>query len=97
MAPECGCGVKSSPKQYVFSFGVVLLELVTGKATIIDEEGERSLAKWAAITRKKDGHVVLGLVDRELVNDGAMKLRKWLRFPFSTLDYRQERDHRCKE
>ncbi|XP_057829732.2 probable leucine-rich repeat receptor-like protein kinase At5g63930 [Cryptomeria japonica] len=73
MAPECGYGVRHSTKQDVFSFGVVLLELVTAKAAIVDEEGgggeTRGLAEWAAIMRKKDGHVVLDLIDAELAND----------------------------
>ncbi|GLJ21991.1 hypothetical protein SUGI_0411940 [Cryptomeria japonica] len=71
MAPEWGYGGKPSPKQDVFSFGVVLLELATGKAAIVDEEGgeRRGLAEWAGMVRKKDCHIVQGLIDPELLND----------------------------
>ncbi|XP_057825969.2 probable leucine-rich repeat receptor-like protein kinase At5g63930 isoform X2 [Cryptomeria japonica] len=73
MAPECGYGVRSSPKQDVFSFGVVLLELVTGKAAVVDAEGgggeSRGLAEWVAMIKKNKGNVVLDLIDPELLND----------------------------
>ncbi|KAH9319908.1 hypothetical protein KI387_021677 [Taxus chinensis] len=67
MAPECAYGVRPSVKQDVFSFGVVLLELVTGKRAILHEEEREniSLAEWAAIVREEGGNIV----DSDLQND----------------------------
>ena len=57
----------------MFSFGVVLLELVTGKAAVVNAEeggGEcRGLAEWAAIMKHNMGKAIKDLLDRDLLYD----------------------------
>lgn len=42
-------------KSDIYSFGVVMLELVTGKRPVDPEFGEKDLASWASLTVDKKG------------------------------------------
>nr|DAD21055.1 TPA_asm: hypothetical protein HUJ06_022518 [Nelumbo nucifera] len=44
--PEYGIGVKPSPRGDVYSYGVMLLELFTGKSPTHEFNGDMSLTKW---------------------------------------------------
>ncbi|XP_057847074.2 receptor like protein kinase S.3 [Cryptomeria japonica] len=76
MAPECGCDVRPSTKQDVYSFGVILLELVTGKPAIGEDNGggpeDKGLVEWASHMRERNANIVIGLVDAELRSDYEM-------------------------
>ncbi|XP_010915380.2 uncharacterized protein [Elaeis guineensis] len=66
MAPECGYLWKVDEKVDVFSFGVVLLELVTGRGA--NDGGEHGcLADWAW-HRYQEGGRVIDIIDEEIQN-----------------------------
>ncbi|CAM6111058.1 unnamed protein product [Calypogeia fissa] len=48
IAPEYGYTLKVSEKADIYSFGVVLLELVTGKKPIEPEFGDQDIVKWVS-------------------------------------------------
>jgi serine/threonine protein kinase len=73
LAPEYAASGKLTEKSDVFSFGVVLLELITGRKPVDTRRppGEDSLVEWAHPLVKlalEDGNVEQ-LVDPELGND----------------------------
>ncbi|XP_047325361.1 receptor-like protein kinase HSL1 [Impatiens glandulifera] len=60
IAPEYAYTLRVNEKSDIYSFGVVLLELVTGKRPIDPEYGEKDLVKWVCATFDQKGvdHVI---------------------------------------
>ncbi|XP_042408323.1 receptor-like protein kinase HSL1 [Zingiber officinale] len=67
MAPECGYSRKITNKVDIYSFGVVLLELTTGREALDGDEHE-NLAGWAARHQRENGSV-MELIDKDLSED----------------------------
>lgn len=55
IAPEYGYTLRVNEKSDIYSFGVVILELVTGKHPIDQEYGEKDLVKWVSSKLNEDG------------------------------------------
>ncbi|KAL5571092.1 hypothetical protein UlMin_020689 [Ulmus minor] len=73
IAPEYGYTLRVNEKSDIYSFGVVILELVTGRLPVDPEFGEKDLVKWVLSTLDQKGleHVVdpkLDVVHREEIN-----------------------------
>ncbi|KAF3780570.1 Receptor-like serine/threonine-protein kinase [Nymphaea thermarum] len=64
-APEYAITGRASLKSDVFSFGVVLLELISGRPpiTLSAKKGQESLVMWALSLLKDSKHVVKALTD----------------------------------
>ncbi|KAL1560277.1 Serine/threonine-protein kinase hsl1 [Salvia divinorum] len=60
IAPEYGYTLRVNEKSDTYSFGVVILELVTGKHPVDPEFGEKDLVKWVCTTVDQKGveHVI---------------------------------------
>ncbi|KAK6133491.1 hypothetical protein DH2020_032784 [Rehmannia glutinosa] len=60
IAPEYAYTLRVNEKSDIYSFGVVILELVTGKPPIDPEFGEKDLVKWVCSTLDQKGidHVI---------------------------------------
>ncbi|KAJ6371744.1 hypothetical protein OIU77_002125 [Salix suchowensis] len=60
IAPEYAYTLRVNEKSDIYSFGVVILELVTGKLPVDPEFGEKDLVKWVCATLDQNGmdHVV---------------------------------------
>ncbi|XP_004251608.1 proline-rich receptor-like protein kinase PERK1 [Solanum lycopersicum] len=73
LAPEYASSGKLTEKSDVFSFGVMLLELITGRRPVDSTQSyiEDSLVDWARplLTRALEDEKFDGLVDRRLEND----------------------------
>ncbi|XP_057970931.1 proline-rich receptor-like protein kinase PERK8 [Malania oleifera] len=73
MAPEYASSGKLTEKSDVFSFGVVLLELITGRKPVDASQplGDESLVEWARplLTQALDDEEFEELVDPRLEND----------------------------
>ncbi|EHA8590327.1 receptor-like protein kinase HSL1 [Cocos nucifera] len=67
MAPECGYLRKIDEKVDVFSFGVVLLELVTGRGANDGGGEDGCLADWVW-RRYQEGSRVIDIIDEEIQN-----------------------------
>ncbi|KAL9270271.1 Receptor-like serine/threonine-protein kinase NCRK-like protein [Drosera capensis] len=67
-APEYAIVGRSSLKSDVFSFGVVLLELITGRKPISTsvDKGQESLVLWASARLQKSRRVIAELADPQL-------------------------------
>ncbi|CAO2194385.1 unnamed protein product [Urochloa humidicola] len=65
IAPEYAYTLRVNEKSDTYSFGVVLLELVTGKPPVDPEFGEKDLVKWVCCTVEQKGveHVLDSRVD----------------------------------
>ena len=68
MAPELAYGGKVSEKVDVYAFGVVLLEITTGRMAFDGGDGTSSLVDWAW-KRLQDGEPVMGGLDRRIVEE----------------------------
>lgn len=60
IAPEYAYTLRVNEKSDIYSFGVVILELVTGKRPVDPDYGEKDLVKWVCITLEQKGidHVI---------------------------------------
>ncbi|KAJ6419037.1 hypothetical protein OIU84_029194 [Salix udensis] len=60
IAPEYAYTLRVNEKSDIYSFGVVILELVTGRPPIDPEFGEKDLVKWVCTTLDQSGteHVI---------------------------------------
>ncbi|KAH0701514.1 hypothetical protein KY285_015792 [Solanum tuberosum] len=60
IAPEYAYTLQVNEKSDIYSFGVVILELVTGKLPVGPEYGEKDLVKWVCATLDQKGidHVI---------------------------------------
>ncbi|KDP24078.1 hypothetical protein JCGZ_25735 [Jatropha curcas] len=65
IAPEYAYTLRVNEKSDIYSFGVVLLELVTGKRPIDPEFGEKDLVKWVYATLDQKGvdHIIDSKLD----------------------------------
>ncbi|XP_047973970.1 receptor-like protein kinase HSL1 [Salvia hispanica] len=64
IAPEYAYTLRVNEKSDIYSFGVVILELVTGRLPVDPEFGEKDLVKWVCWTLDQEG--VLGVIDPKL-------------------------------
>ncbi|KAJ4839708.1 hypothetical protein Tsubulata_012688 [Turnera subulata] len=60
IAPEYAYTLRVNEKSDIYSFGVVILELITGKPPVDPEYGEKDLVKWVCTTLDQKGvdHVI---------------------------------------
>ncbi|WOL02219.1 hypothetical protein Cni_G10938 [Canna indica] len=60
IAPEYAYTLRVNEKSDIYSFGVVVLELVTGKLPVDPEFGEKDLVKWVSSTLEQKGmeHII---------------------------------------
>ncbi|XP_010325071.1 receptor-like protein kinase 5 isoform X1 [Solanum lycopersicum] len=65
IAPEYASTFRVNIKTDIYSFGVVLLELTTGRQPILREE-QMNLAQWAQ-QRYKDGNYIVEALDEEIM------------------------------
>jgi serine/threonine protein kinase len=65
IAPEYAYTLRVNEKSDIYSFGVVLLELVTGRRPVDPEFGEKDLVKWVCTTLDQKGvdHVLDSRLD----------------------------------
>ncbi|KAL8192188.1 hypothetical protein R6Q57_028050 [Mikania cordata] len=59
IAPEYAYTLRVNEKSDIYSFGVVILELVTGKRPVDPEYGEKDLVKWVCTTLDQKGLVAV--------------------------------------
>ncbi|KAL2322503.1 hypothetical protein Fmac_026882 [Flemingia macrophylla] len=64
IAPEYAYTLRVNEKSDIYSFGVVMLELVTGRRSVDPEFGEKDLVKWVCTTLDQKG--VDHLIDSRL-------------------------------
>ncbi|XP_065016800.1 receptor-like protein kinase HSL1 [Musa acuminata AAA Group] len=55
IAPEYAYTLRVNEKSDIYSFGVVILELVTGKLPVDPEYGEKDLVKWVSVAMEQKG------------------------------------------
>ncbi|KAG5226340.1 receptor protein kinase [Salix suchowensis] len=58
IAPEYAYTLRVNEKSDIYSFGVVILELVTGRLPVDPEFGEKDLVKWVCATWIKTGWIM---------------------------------------
>ncbi|XP_057455559.1 receptor-like protein kinase HSL1 [Lotus japonicus] len=65
IAPEYAYTLRVNEKSDIYSFGVVILELVTGKPPIDPENGEKDLVNWVSSTLEHEAqnHVIDSTLD----------------------------------
>ncbi|KAL5054184.1 hypothetical protein RYX36_034866 [Vicia faba] len=65
IAPEYAYTLRVNEKSDIYSFGVVILELVTGRRPVDPEFGEKDLVKWVCTTLDQKGvdHVIDSRLD----------------------------------
>ncbi|TKW11904.1 hypothetical protein SEVIR_5G002800v4 [Setaria viridis] len=71
IAPEYAYTLRVNEKSDTYSFGVVLLELVTGKPPVDPEFGEKDLVKWVCSTMEQKGveHVLDSRLDMDFKDE----------------------------
>ncbi|XP_050206813.1 receptor-like protein kinase HSL1 [Mercurialis annua] len=71
IAPEYAYTLRVNEKSDIYSFGVVILELVTGKLPIDPQFGEKDLVKWVYTTLDQKGvdHVIDSKLDSVYKNE----------------------------
>ncbi|XP_059670553.1 receptor-like protein kinase HSL1 [Cornus florida] len=69
IAPEYAYTLRVNEKSDIYSFGVVILELVTGRLPVDPEFGEKDLVKWVCTTLDQKG--IDHIIDPKL--DGCFK------------------------
>lgn len=76
IAPEYAYTLRVNEKSDTFSFGVVILELVTGKRPVDPEFGEKDLVKWVCATLEQKGvdHVLDPKLDLICFKDEVTKV-----------------------
>ncbi|GKA07372.1 receptor-like protein kinase HAIKU2 [Tanacetum coccineum] len=89
IAPEYGYTHKVTEKSDIYSFGVVLMELVTGKKPVQPEFGDnKDIVSWVHDEMKSNGNVI-GLVDSNISDEAKedaakvliIAIRCTMRFP----------------
>ncbi|XP_071717685.1 receptor-like protein kinase 7 [Rutidosis leptorrhynchoides] len=89
IAPEYGYTFKVTEKSDIFSFGVVLMELVTGKKPVEPEFGEsEDIVSWVHDEMRNEDNLI-GLVDPSISNESkndaievlTIAIRCTMRFP----------------
>ncbi|KAM0828702.1 hypothetical protein ACQ4PT_067368 [Festuca glaucescens] len=76
IAPEYAYTLHVTEKSDVFSFGVVILELVTGKSPMAPEIGEKDLVAWVCDNIDQNG--AESVLDQKLVDQFKNEMRKVL-------------------
>lgn len=81
IAPELAYTLKVTEKSDIYSFGVVLLELVTGKRAIEEEYGEGKDIVYWVLTNLNDRENILKLLDPKLIisDDSTDDMKKVLK------------------
>ena len=76
MVAEYAYTLRVNEKSDTYSFGVVLLELVTGKPPVDPEFGEKDLVKWvcSALEQKGVEHVLDSRLDMGLFKDEMVRV-----------------------
>ncbi|PAN33123.1 hypothetical protein PAHAL_5G538800 [Panicum hallii] len=76
IAPEYAYTLRVNEKSDTYSFGVVLLELVTGKPPVDPEFGEKDLVKWVCSTLQQKGveHVVDSRLDMSCFKEEMVRV-----------------------
>ncbi|CAO2205004.1 unnamed protein product [Urochloa humidicola] len=76
IAPEYAYTLRVNEKSDTYSFGVVLLELVTGKPPVDPEFGEKDLVKWVCSTVEQKGveHVLDSRLDMAGFKDEIVRV-----------------------
>lgn len=68
--------LRVNEKSDIYSFGVVLLELVTGRMPTDQEFGEKHLVKWVCTTLEQKG--LEGVIDPKLDISSKEEIRRFL-------------------
>ncbi|XP_047052266.1 receptor-like protein kinase HSL1 [Lolium rigidum] len=76
IAPEYAYTLHVTEKSDVFSFGVVILELVTGKSPMAPEIGEKDLVAWVCDTIDQNG--AESVLDQKLADQFKNEMRRVL-------------------
>ncbi|KAG6741290.1 hypothetical protein POTOM_054523 [Populus tomentosa] len=81
IAPEYAYTLRVNEKSDIYSFGVVILELVTGRLPVDPEFGEKDLVKWVCTTLDQNGmdHVIDPKLDSRYRDEISMVLDIGLR------------------
>ncbi|CAO2835898.1 unnamed protein product [Amaranthus hypochondriacus] len=79
IAPEYGYTLKVNEKSDIYSFGVVLLELVTGKKAIEPEFGDNDIVSWVSSKLTNTNHIIQSIIDPTILESHKEKMVKMLR------------------
>ncbi|XP_020573366.1 receptor-like protein kinase HSL1 [Phalaenopsis equestris] len=77
MAPEYPYTLRLNEKSDIYSFGVVILELVTGKSALDPELGKKGLVRWVCNTMQQKGED--SVIDSKLDRCYRMEITKVLK------------------
>lgn len=76
---EYGYTPKVNEKSDIYSFGVVLLELVTGKKAIEPEFGDNDIVSWVSSKLTNTNHIIQSIIDPTILESHKEKMVKMLR------------------